>query len=257
MPFGVVNAPGQRYNPGIIAQAAATLAEMFPDRLWVALGSGQALNEHISGTRWPSKAERNARLHEAVTIIRVLWTGDTVTHEGAFHIVEAKLYTRPTTIPKIIGAAITPTTAEWVGNWADGLITIVQERATMAEVVERFRAGGGAGKPMFLQAQHSYAASDEQARAGAFDQWRTNILPSEVLSELQLPHQFVNAAKFVRTEDLDNSFRISADLEQHVAWLQGYIELGFEHIYVHNVNRDQQRFIEAFGERVLPALSKL
>ena len=127
----------------------------------------------------------------------------------------------------------------------------------MAEVVDRFHVGGGAGKPMYLQAQHSYAATDEAARAGAYDQWQTNILPSAVLSELQLPHQFDNAAKFVRPEDMDNSIRISADLEQHVAWLHSYIALGFEHIYVHNVNRDQQRFIEAFGERVLPALAKV
>ena len=255
LPFGLVNAPGQRYNPAIIAQAAATLAEMFPDRLWVAMGSGQALNEHITGTRWPSKAERNARLQEAVTVIRALWAGKTVTHDGMFQIVDAKLYTRPATPPKIIGAAITPATAEWVGSWADGLITVAQQRETMQEVVTRFRAGGGANKPMYLQAQHSYAATEQAARDGAYDQWRTNIFPSMVLSELKQPQQFDAAAQFVRQDDLDSSIRISADLERHIAWLQSDLDLGFEHIYVHNVNREQQRFIEAFGERVVPALA--
>lgn len=254
LPFGLVNAPGQRYNPAIIAQAAATLAEMFPDRLWVAMGSGQALNEHITGTRWPSKAERNARLHEAVTVIRALWAGETVTHHGAFDVIDAKLYTRPATPPKIIGAAITPQTAQWVGGWADGMITVVQPRETMQELVQRFREGGGAGKPIYLQAQHSYAATEEAARKGAHDQWSTNIFPSAVLTELQLPQQFDLAAQFVRPDDLDRSIRISNDVQQHIAWLQEDIAMGFDHIYVHNVNREQQQFIEAFGERVLPAL---
>ncbi len=254
LPFGLVNAPGQRYNPAIIAQAAATLAEMFPQRLWVALGSGQALNEHITGTSWPSKAERNARLHESVTVIRALWAGETVTHHGSFDVVDATLYTRPVKPPLIIGAAVTPQTAEWVGSWADGLITIVQPRETMQEVVQRFQAGGGAGKPMYLQAQHSYAASESAARQGALEQWGTNVFPSAVLTELQLPQQFDQAAQFVRPDDLDRSIRISPDLERHIAWLQEDIALGFEHIYVHNVNRDQHGFITAFGERVLPAL---
>lgn len=254
--FGLVNAPGQRYNPAIIAQAAATLAEMFPDRLWMALGSGQALNEHITGAVWPTKAERNARLLEAVTVIRALWAGETVTHHGLFDVVDARLYTRPATPPKIIGAAITPQTAEWVGSWADGLITIVQPRETMMDVVQRFRAGGGANKPMYLQAQHSYAQTEQDARQGAHEQWGTNIFPSAVLSDLQMPRQFDLAAQFVRPDDLDRSIRISSDPQRHIAWLQEDIAIGFEHILVHNVHRDQQRFIDAFGEHVIPALAQ-
>lgn len=252
--FGVVNAPGQRYHPAIIAQAAATLAEMFPGRFWIAQGSGQALNEHITGGRWPSKAERNARLHEAVAVMRALWAGETVSHSGAFQVDEAKLYTRPATPPLVFGAAITPETAEWVGGWADGMITIVQPAERMREVVARFRAGGGAGKPMYLQAQHSYATSEQTARAGAYEQWRTNVFASSVLTELRMPRQFDQAAELVRPEDLDAGIRVSADLERHIAWLSSDIELGFDHIFVHNVNREQEAFIEAFGARVLPAL---
>lgn len=252
--FGVVNAPGQRYHPAIIAQAAATLADMYPGRFWVALGSGQALNEHITGGRWPSKPERNARLAEAVAVIRALWAGETVSHSGSFQVDEARLYTRPERPPLIIGAAITPETAGWVGGWADGMITIVQPPERMREVIERFRAGGGAGKPMYLQAQHSYAASEQAARAGALEQWGTNVFPSSVLTELRMPRQFDQAAAFVRPEDLDAGMRISADPARHAAWLQGDIELGFEHIFVHNVNREQEAFIEAFGARVLPSL---
>jgi probable non-F420 flavinoid oxidoreductase len=256
LPFGLVNAPGQRYNPAIIAQAAATLSEMFGDRLWVAMGSGQALNEHITGEVWPTKAERNARLHEAVTIIRALWAGETVTHHGAFDVVEATLYTRPAVMPRIIGAAITPETAGWVAGWADGMITVCQSPEVMRQVVTRFREGGGQGKPMFLQAQHSYAPSEAVARQGAYEQWRTNIFPSAVLSDLRMPHQFDRAAEFVRPDDLDRSIRISSDLKLHAEWLQQYIAMGFDHIYIHNVNREQQQFIEAFGTHVLPSLAR-
>src|SRR5688500_19628475 len=89
LPFGVVNAPGQRYHPAIIAQAAATLNVMFPDRFWIATGSGQLLNEHITGDRWPPKEERNERLREAADVMRRLWAGETVTHEGRIHVSEA------------------------------------------------------------------------------------------------------------------------------------------------------------------------
>jgi probable non-F420 flavinoid oxidoreductase len=252
--FGVVNAPGQRYNPAIIAQAAATLADMFPKRFWVALGSGQMLNEHITGARWPSKPERNARLREAVDVIRALWAGETVTHNGSFQVLEATLYTRPAIPPLIIGAAITPQTAGWVAEWADGLITIVQPRETMREVVTAFRENGGANKPMYLQAQHSYARDEETALAGAYDQWRPNILASCVLSDLPTPQQFDSAAQYIRPEDIADRLRVSSDPARHIAWLQEDIEMGFERILVHNVNRDQQTFIDAFGEKVLPAL---
>ena len=93
LPLGVVNAPGQRYHPAIIAQAAATLAAMFPGRFWVALGSGENVNEHITGGRWPAKAERDARLRECVGIIRALLDGEEVTHDGLVTVDRAKLWT--------------------------------------------------------------------------------------------------------------------------------------------------------------------
>ena len=109
---------------------------------------------------------------------------------------------------------------------------------------------------MYLQAQHAYASTDEATRQGAYDPWRTNVFPSAVLSDLRLPHQFDAAAEFVRPDDLQRSIRMSSDLARHADWLREYIALGFDHIYVHNVNRDQQRFVEAFGEHVLPALAQ-
>src|SRR4051794_1820840 len=149
--FGTVCAPGQRYHPAVIAQAAATLAQMFPGRLWVALGTGQNLNEHINGAHWPPKPERQARLRESVAGIRALWAGETVNRETPwFRVRNAKLYTRPGAPPRIFGAAITEDTARWVGGWADGLITVGKDPEGLRRVVNAFREGGGDGKPLAL-----------------------------------------------------------------------------------------------------------
>src|SRR4051794_22910818 len=172
LPFGVVCAPGQRYHPAIVAQAAATLAAMYPGRFWLALGTGQNLNEHITGAPWPSKPERQERLREAVEVIRSLWAGETVNHQGRwFQVKDAKLYTRPDEAPRIFGAAITPETAEWAGGWADGLITVGKETDELQQVVEAFRRGGGEHKPMALQAAISFAAEEDEALRAARRHW--------------------------------------------------------------------------------------
>jgi coenzyme F420-dependent glucose-6-phosphate dehydrogenase len=254
LPFGIVNAPGWRYHPAIIAQAAATLAEMFPGRFWIAVGTGQALSEHITGRPWPDKADRNARLEECVEVIRALWAGETVTHLGRIQVQQAKLYTRPAEPPALIGAALTPETAGWVGGWADGLITINQPADRTRQVIEAFRRGGGEGKPVSLQIHLSYARTEAEARQNAFDQWRTNVFPSSIAEELELPAQFEAAAQYVRPEDLDDHVRISADLDRHRRWLREDLDLGFDALYLHNVGPNQREFIEAFGKHVLPAL---
>src|SRR5918997_3009548 len=159
--FGTVNAPGDRYHPAIIAQAVATLAEMFPERFWLAIGSGEALNEAITGARWPTKPERNERLKECADVMRALWRGDTVTHRGRVHVQEARLYTLPATPPPLFGAALTPETAEFVGGWADGLATLGGPRETVQKNVDAFRRGGGEGKPVYVQPGLSWARTEE------------------------------------------------------------------------------------------------
>jgi coenzyme F420-dependent glucose-6-phosphate dehydrogenase len=252
--FGVVNAPGQRYHPAIIAQALGTLAEMFPGRAWAALGSGQNVNEGITGQGWPMKDQRNARLRECAEVMRALFRGETVTHRGLVTVEGAKLYSRPATPPLLVGAAITPETAEWVGGWADGLITVSKPPEQLRPVVEAFRRGGGEGKPMFLKVQLSWAPDEKSAREGAHQQWAANVFPSPVLSDLRAPHQFAAAAEHVQLQDMDGAVRISSSLQQHVDWLGEDLRLGFERLYLHNVNREQERFIDAFGDKVLPAL---
>lgn len=256
MTFGIVNAPGQRYHPAIIAQAAATLAEMFPERFWLALGTGQAMNEHITGTHWPQKEERNARLLECAEIIRKLWAGEFVNHHGRVIVEDAQLYTLPEKPPLIVGAAITEKTAEWVGSWADALITVSKPKKELQKMIDAFYKGGGEGKPLHLKVQLSYDKTEKQARQGAFDQWKSNIFESRLLSELIHPKQFEDAAVYVKPEDMDENVNISDSPERHLEWIAGYKEMGFSVISLHNVNLHHEQFIEAFGEKVVPELLK-
>jgi probable non-F420 flavinoid oxidoreductase len=254
MPYGVVNAPGQRYHPAVVAQAAATLAEMFPGRLQVALGTGEYSNEHITGEPWPTKDERNARLRECVDVMRALFAGEAVDHRGRVTVDRAKLWTRPAEPPPLLGTAVSVETAGFVGSWADGLITINQPREHLERMLAAFREGGGDGKPVAVQVHLSWAESEQEALRIAHDQWRTNVFPPPLCWDLATVEQFDVAATHVRPEDLRGPVLVSADLAQHAAWLADLAALGFDAIYVHHVGQEQRRFIEAFGEHVLPAL---
>jgi coenzyme F420-dependent glucose-6-phosphate dehydrogenase len=255
LPYGVVCAPGHRYHPAIVAQAAATLAEMNPGRFWIALGSGQAMNEHITGAPWTPKADRMDRLRECVNVMRALFAGETVTHDGLVHVDEARLWTLPDAPPLLVGAAISPETAEWVGEWADALVTVAKPREEMAETLRAFRQGGGQGKPAFLQVQLSWAETETEARRQAHDQWRNAALPPAVQTALRMPADFDSIGELVREEDLDAHIWISADPGRHVEWLSEAIDLGFDNLYLHHVGRDQEAFIERFGRDVLPLLT--
>jgi len=252
--FGTVNAPGWRYHPAIVAQAAATLAEMFPDRFWVAIGSGEALNEAITGDAWPEKPRRNARLRECAAVMRALWAGETVTHHGLVTVVEAKLYSRPARAPRLFGAALGEETARFVGGWADGLMTTGRPRAEMQKLIAAFREGGGEGKPVFVQHALSWAPTEEEARRGAHEQWRFSALGAEVLPVLRTPAQFAAASQFVTPDDVARGVRVSADPSRHRAWLEDYVSLGVDTVICFNVHREQERFIETFGAEVLPRL---
>ena len=245
--FGTVNAPGQRYHPAVIAQAAATLAEMFPERFWLALGSGENLNEHITFDRWPGKPQRQARLKECVDVLRALFAGETVTHDGLIRVDRAKLYSLPKRAPLLFGAAVSPETAAWVATWADGLISVNQSPETQRRVTEAFLANGGEGKPMFLQVHVAYAPNREEALSTAHEHWRAAPLGAPLLWDVALPEEVDTAARFVRREDMRDSVRLCCDMYELFASLRADHELGFSRIYLHEVGRQQQRFLDALA----------
>lgn len=253
LPFGVVTTPiGLRYHPLLTAQAGATLAEIFPQRLTMILGTGEALNERAFGAGWPIKDERTARLEESVDIIRALWRGETVTRKGHIAIEEARIYSLPEKPPALFVAALTPETAHRSARWADGLATINQPVEKLRKVIDAFRSGGGEGRPVHLQVHISFAASEAEANQNAMDQWRSNALSSIVASELSSPAMFDAATEHLNLNDLASSVLISADLSRHYAWIAQFLDLGVDRIILHNVGRNQRLFVETFGKKVLP-----
>ncbi len=251
--FGVVNAPGQRYHPAIVAQAIGTLGAMFPGRFWAALGSGEFSNEHITGGDWPRKEIRNARLRECVDVIRDLLAGQEVTRDGLVTVDRAKLWTRPETPPPLIGAAVSPAPAKWCAEWADGLVTVNAPEETLREMIAAYRGAGGRG-PVCLQVHLSWAGTETEAEEIAYDQWRSNVFAPPVCWDLELVEHFDVVSEHVTMDQVKSVVNVSADLDRHIDWLRGYTALGFDRIYLHHVGQDLTPFIETFGAKVLPAL---
>ncbi|HEX6300888.1 MAG TPA: TIGR03885 family FMN-dependent LLM class oxidoreductase [Acidimicrobiia bacterium] len=250
--LGVVTAPVQRYHPAVSAQAIGTLSEMYPGRFWAALGSGEALNEHVTGDQWPPKPMRDARLLEAVDVIQRLLRGDEVSAEGQVRVDRARVWSLPEDPPLLFGAAVSEETARTVGGWADGLITVNQPVDVLEKVVAAFREDGG-DKPVHLQVHLSWADSEHRAAEIAYDQWRTNVFGAPLAWNLETPDQFDEAARFVRAEDVQKAVFVSSDIDQHIARLSQYADIGFDQIYLHHVGKEQTEFIRVFGEHVLPA----
>lgn len=251
LPFGMISAPGYRYHPAILAQAAATCEEMFPDRLWLALGSGEAINESITGEAWPDKAQRNERLAECVEIFRALFAGETVTHRGQVTVVEAKLYSLPERAVPLIGAAVTPETAAFVGTWADGLLTTAGgDVENTRRVINAFKESAGNDKPIYLQYALSWARTEDHAFENALDQWAPVAVGGEVNWDLRRPADFDRIAGLVRRQDIEKCVKVSADIGQHLAWINELIELGADHVYLHCVGRNQRDFIDTFGPQI-------
>jgi len=253
LPFGVVNAPGQRYHPAIIAQAIGTLGAMYPGRFWAALGTGEASNEHITGDRWPHKDVRNARLRESVDVMRALLRGEEVTHHGLVTVDRARVWTRPDEPPPLIGAAVSVATARWCAEWADGLITVNAPPEHLREMIGAYRDAGGRG-PLNLQVHLSWAPDEETAEAIAHDQWRSNVFPPPVCWDLDHAQLFDVVSRDVPVEKVRETVHVSADLGRHTALLAEYVELGFDGIYLHHVGQEQDAFVDAFGAKVLPEL---
>ncbi|WP_394620594.1 TIGR03885 family FMN-dependent LLM class oxidoreductase [Lentzea sp. JNUCC 0626] len=254
LPFGVVTAPGQRYHPAITAQAIGTLAAMYPGRFWAALGTGEASNEHITGDGWPRKDVRTRRLRECVDVIRALLEGEEVSHDGLVTVDRAKLWTRPDEAPLLIGAAVSPETARWCAEWADGLITVNAPPDRLRTLADAYRDAGGRGK-LHLQVHLSWDPDENTATKTAHEQWRTNVFRPPVCWDLELAEHFDIAAEHVTAEEVAKVVNVSSDLKWHTEQLHTYAELGFEEIYLHHVGQDLTAFIDAFGEHVLPEVT--
>ena len=179
-----VTCPIIRYHPAIIAQAAATAAALMPGHFTLGVGTGENLNEHVVGRRWPSQAVRLAMLEEAVALIRLLWQGGVQSHHGQHYTVEnARIYTLPEQLPPIVVAAAGARSAETAGRIGDGLINYTAD----AQVVETFTAAGGAGKPRYVQVNVCWAEDEAAARRTAHAICPNVALKGQLGQELATP----------------------------------------------------------------------
>lgn len=256
--FSTITVPGGwRYHPVPLAQAIGTLGEMFPGRVpWIAFGSGEAVNERLVGADWPGKAERNERLRRGVQVVRALLAGERVSHDGTPRVEEARVWDRPAIPPRLFGAALSESTARWLGAWADGLLTLGRDLDALKRRIDAFREGGGEGKPVHVKVDVAWAESDAQALAEAHRQWRFNTLGSDVNASLRQPEDFESATRHVSPEELHAHVLASSDLGRHLAHLQACRALGVQSIDIHHVGLSQRPFIDAYGRHVLEALRR-
>jgi coenzyme F420-dependent glucose-6-phosphate dehydrogenase len=253
LPFGIVTAPGQRYHPAILAQAIATVAEMFPGRFFPALGSGEAMNEHITGDGWPTKDVRDARLIECADVIRALLEGDEVTRTGLITVDRARLHTLPAEPPPLFAAAVSEATAQRSAAWADGLITVMQAPDALRRVIDAYRSAGGRG-PISLQVHLSYATTDAEALAIAARQWKTGLVGAPLAWDLDTPDAFEAAAAEFPDEAVRDVVLVSADPSELADRIHSLGELGFDRLFLHHVGKTQDAFLDMAGEQLLPRL---
>ncbi len=261
-----VTCPSFRFHPAMVAQAAATLEAMYPGRSWLGVGAGEALNEHVIAGYWPEAGERSRRMFEAIDVIKQLFDASLqdkdTKHDGEFFKLEtSRLWTMPEAAPPVLVATAGPVNAKRTGRHADGIITVGAPLEKVEGLFEKFSQGAReAGKdpdtmPRVLQLHLSWAETDEQALANAMTEWPNGGMKFGK-ADIRSPFEFEQMAKLVRPEDFEGRMVISADPDEHRAYIQRFVDLGFDRIYLHNVGRNQAEWIEVFGRDVLPKLSR-
>jgi G6PDH family F420-dependent oxidoreductase len=244
-----VTCPLIRIHPALVAQAAATAASMLEGRFFLGVGTGENLNEHVTGQRWPSIAVRQEMLEEAVGVIRRLWQGGVHSHHGRFFTVEnARIYTLPGQTPPIFVAAAGPASSELAGRIGDGLISV----APQPDTVRHFREAGGEGKPCTGQLHVCWAESLESARQIAYAVWPNAAIGGQLGQELALPGYFEQAAEPLREEDVADKVVCGPDPEAHLAAIAAFEDAGFDRLSIHEVGPDQEGFFRFYEREVLP-----
>ena len=246
-----VTAPVVRMHPVVVAHAAATAAVLLPGRFALGLGTGELLNEHVTGAAWPRVGVRRRMLAEAIELIRKLFDGEEVNHEGDHFTVEyAQLFTRPAAPPPIWLAASGARAARLAGEVADGLIGLEPDPS----LVDAFETAGGAGKPRVAQLHVCWATDEAEARATALRMWPNGGLPASMHAELARPSQFEDAAALVDEDGVAEAVLCGPDPQPIVRAVQRFAAAGFTRVYVHQVGPDQEGFVAFWCSEVRPQL---
>lgn len=247
-----VTCPSQRIHPALVAHAAATTASLLPGRFSLGVGTGENLNEHVIGERWPPTVERQARLEEAIEVIRKLWTGKLISHRGEHFTVEnARLYSLPAEPPPLLVAVAGESSVELAARRSDGIIGT----SPVPESVEQFRKEGGEGKPTYGQLHVCWAEDEETAKQTALRQWPNAAISGGYSFELTMPAHFEEAAQLVDADKVAETVVCGPDPDRHRAAIQEYLDAGYDHVYVHQVGDDQEGFFGFYEQEILPVFS--
>jgi G6PDH family F420-dependent oxidoreductase len=244
-----VTCPTIRIHPANVAHAAATAGEMLDGRFFLGVGTGENLNEHVLGDRWPAHHVRLEMLEEAVGVIRDLWGGEMTSHYGDHYTVEnARIFTLPDEPPSIHVSALGPETAAAAGEFGDGLITTSPDEA----LVDRFQDRGDG--PIYGGTKVSWAESDEAGREKAVEWW-PNAFADVGGAELPLPKHFEEATQSVTGDDVEEAIVTGPDAEEYLDHVEEFEDAGFDRVYLHHVGQDQEAFIEFAEDELLPEVS--
>jgi G6PDH family F420-dependent oxidoreductase len=248
-----VTCPTLRLHPTIVAQAAATSAVMLDGRFRLGVGTGEALNEHILGTVWPTADVRLEMLEEAVDVMRQLWTGDVVSHRGTHYTVDtARIYTLPDTPPPVYVSAFGPKALDVAVRIGDGFISTSPD----ADMVAKYREAAGPGKVTQAGFKVSYATTADEGAKIAHRLWANSGLPGELAQVLPSPKHFEQASELVTEEMTRSSVVCGNDAGEHVEAFTPYLEAGFDEIYVSNMGPHYSDMLTMYGDEVLPQLRK-
>jgi coenzyme F420-dependent glucose-6-phosphate dehydrogenase len=247
-----VTCPTMRVHPAIVAQAAATTAALLPERFVLGLGTGEYLNEHVTGQVWPHPQERLDMLEEAIHLIRLLWTGDLVTEWTEHYTVDrARIYTLPETPPPIAVAASIPAAAELAGRSADALISTAPEK----ELVQAFQDAGGKGKAVYGQLTVCYGP-EGKAKDEALEWWPNTSVPGELGVELAEPQQFEQVAELITVDQVAERVVCGPDPGAIVEKVGAFVDAGFDHVFIHQVGPRQEEFLEFARKELPPAIDR-
>ena len=244
-----VTCPTIRIHPAVIAQAAATCAVLLEGNFSLGVGTGEALNEHIFGDRWPFAAERREMLEEAVEVIRKLWHGGVESHRGRHYRVEhARIYDLPAELPRIIVSGFGPEAVDMAARIGDGFCTVGPD----ADAVQRFRSSAKASAVVQGGLKVCYGHDEARARATVHRLWANEALPGELAQVLPTPSHFEQASRLVTEAMACEEIPCGPDIEDHIEAIQAYANAGFDELYVNQIGPDQDAFFEAYAEEVLP-----
>ena len=246
-----VTCPTMRIHPAIVAQAAATSQVMMEGRFFLGLGTGEELNEHVTGARWPGPEARLEMLEEAIDVLRLLWQGGYQSHQGRHYVVEqARIFTLHDEPPPIAVAASQPLAAQLAGRLGDALISVAPDD----ELVAEFEQAGGDGKPRYGQLHICYAEDERRARKTAHELWPNAAMGGALGQELATTWHYEAVAELVREEDVAASVVCGPDPDAHLEKIREYEQAGFTHVFVHQIGPEQHPFLRFYSDKVLPEL---